>query len=304
MQGITTTARLVRVVDGDTLRVSLGTGEESLRLLCLDTEEANAGSTKPVTPWGKQASAAAKEIFRPGDEVTLELPGTEPLEEALRRYRDNFGRLLVFAYEPDGADFQEHWIRDGFSPYFTKYGYAEFPGHHARYRAAETQAQRANRGLWDQVAVNGSERRNYALLGVWWELRAQLVEEFRARRRAASGPRLFDSRLDYATLADLARTGERVTVFTELSELKRLGARKAAITIGSVHQPFQLFIPDLTSTAGQEIAWLLTHRYLGGDETHPRRGYAYVTGDLKLFGGRPELLLGGADQIGDAPPAG
>jgi micrococcal nuclease len=293
---------VVRVVDGDTLRVKIAGGEESLRLLCLDTEESNAGSDKPVTPWGKEASEAAKLVFPAGSTIELEFPGPEPLAEAMIRYRDNFGRLLVFAYEPDGSDFQEHWIREGYSPYFRKYGYAELPENHARYGAAERAAQAARTGVWDQLAVNGAEARNYALLGVLWELRAELVEASR-RARAAQPGAILDSRLDYARIEELAAQETEATVFTELSELKRIGAQKAIITIGSMHQPFKLFMPDLLGEAGQKIAMLVENRYVGGDETHPGRSYAYVSGPLKLFNGEPELVLTDAAQIADAPPA-
>ncbi|MGH9211424.1 MAG: hypothetical protein ACRD2C_12195 [Acidimicrobiales bacterium] len=48
-------------------------------------------------------------------------------------------------------------ITDGYSPYFNKYGNADFAGQHARYVAAERAAQNSHAGLWDQVAVNGSD---------------------------------------------------------------------------------------------------------------------------------------------------
>jgi hypothetical protein len=49
-------ATVVRVVDGDTVRLQADGREQSVRLLALDTEESNRGSvTKPVTPWGRKA---------------------------------------------------------------------------------------------------------------------------------------------------------------------------------------------------------------------------------------------------------
>jgi hypothetical protein len=80
---------------GDTLIVPIAADEHRLRLLCLDTEESNPGSDKPVTPWGREAKREAERFFPVASAVTLEFPGTEPLEEALVRHRDNFGRLLV-----------------------------------------------------------------------------------------------------------------------------------------------------------------------------------------------------------------
>ncbi len=35
---------------------------------------------------------------------------------------------------------------------------------------------------------------------------------------------------------------------------------------------------------------------------HPRRSYTYVRGTLKLFGGKPEIVVRAADQLSDDPP--
>ena len=40
--------KLIKVVDGDTVKVELNGKVESLRLCCLDTEESWHGGTKPV----------------------------------------------------------------------------------------------------------------------------------------------------------------------------------------------------------------------------------------------------------------
>lgn len=296
--GTTVNATVTRVVDGDTLVVDLDGAEEKLRLAALDTEESNRGSDKPVTPWGKKAKEEAAAFFAVGTPVTLEFAGTEPPEEALKLYRDNFGRLLVWAYR-DGEDFQEHMIARGFSPYFTKYGFADFAGHHARYLAAQRQAQAADVGVWNQVAVNGSEMRNYALLGVWWDLRGQLIEDY--RRRKVDRPGLLNSRRDYQKITDMAAEGAEALIFTELRTFTRVGQSKAIVEIGSKHQPFKLFFADVHGAAGQELLALLEEAYISGDEHHPRRSYAYVKGPLKLFREEPELSVTSAEQITDSP---
>jgi micrococcal nuclease len=291
------------VVDGDTIKVFLPgqTKHESVRILALDTEESHAGGGKPVTPWGHEAKKAAKEFFDGAQEVTIEFPGNEDFDTCLARYRGNFGRLLVYVYR-DGEDFQEHMIRKGFSPYFVKYGNAHFGGHHARYQAVEREAQRRHIGVWDQLTVNnGVERRNYAALGTWWALRANIINEYRARRAVDSS--ILNSRLDYADLHARAGNGEEVTVFTEMRSIKRVGSDHGLVSIGSVHQPFGLFIPQLDSEAAQEIVRLLETRYISSDEAHPRRSYAYVSGELKKFDGKPEIVLRSADQITDIPPS-
>jgi micrococcal nuclease len=296
--GTTIETAIDRVVDGDTVAVTIEGKPEKLRLASLDTEESTHGSDKPVTPWGKEAKRRAEAALPAGSAVTLEFAGTEPVEECLQRYRDNYGRLLVWLHSTDG-DYQELMIREGFSPYFCKYGYAEFAANHLRYTHAERQAQRDHRGLWDQVAVNGSEQRNYAMLGVWWELRADLIDEY--RRLRATDAALLDSRLDYARLRELAADRQHVTVFTELRSHSPVGQRGAVVEIGSRAQPFKLYLPDVEGDAGQDVIRLLDNRYVPRDQDHNRRSYAYVRGELKLFRDEPEMLVTDADQITDRP---
>lgn len=300
--------RFSRVVDGDTIRVFLPgqDRDESLRILALDTEESHAGGSKPVTPWGREAKTRAEEFFQGVETVTIEFPGNEDLATCLRKYRGNFGRLLVYVYRGD-EDFQETMIREGYSPYFVKYGNAEFAEHHQRYQQAEREAQSQHIGVWDQIAVNGSEMRNYAALGTWWLLRASIIDEY--RKRKAQGANVLNTRLDYAELKAKAEAGEEATVFTELRSITRVGGSSGLIGIGSNEQPFSLFIPDMDSDEGQAIVNLLETRYISSGEDHPRRSYAYVTGALSTFRDRPQMVLTSVTQITDGiarpePPGG
>jgi micrococcal nuclease len=288
-----------RVVDGDTVKVFLPGAEkdESLRILSLDTEESHAGGGKPVTPWGKAAKKRAEEFFKDADTVTMEFPGNDDLATSLQKHRGNFGRLLVYVYR-DGVDFQETMIREGFSPYFVKYGRAQFAGHHQRFTKAEQDAQRQRIGMWDQIAVNGSELRNYAALGTWWELRGTIIDEY--RKVKAIDDSLLNPRLDYATIVAKARDQEHATVFTEVRSITRVGGSSGLIGIGSIEQAFSLFIPDIDSPEGQEIVNLLETRYISSGDDHPKRSYAYVTGQLSTFRDRPQIVLTSADQITDS----
>lgn len=302
MSGTQVEVEVVRVVDGDTLRIRMAEGERSLRLLALDTEESNAGSGKPVTPWGREAKVRAQQIFAPGDPVTVKFPGEEPPEVCWMKYRDNFGRPLVFVHDRDGRDVQEVMIAEGYSPYFTKYGYAEFEAHHQRYAAAERAAQGAHIGVWDQLTVNGQEARNYAALGVWWNLRGQVIDAYRRVKAAHPEAGLLNSRLDYDVILTAAEAREPGIVFTELRELRRVGGDHGIITIGSLQQPFKVFLPDLDGPDGQAIVRLLENRYFSSEPTHPRRSYAYVHGPMKLFRGEPEIVVTSVHQITDEPP--
>lgn len=304
IHGTSRSVEVLNAVDGDTLKVSIEGEEENLRLLALDTEESHAGGGKPVTQWGKKAKEAATEIFPEGSTTIIEFPGDEPFEECLVRYRDNYGRFLTYVHTDDGEDFQESMIQDGYSPYFTKYGYAEFEDHNSRYREAERQAQANGRGVWDQLSVNGAVMRDYDSLTAWWELRAQVIESFR-RARSEGAANLFDSRLDYNTLAD--REGEQTIVFTELRSYRRVGQNHVVVDIGSQSQPFKLFLPNATETSeGQQILSLLDNRYIADSDgttvESPLRSYAYVSGEIKLYRDEPEIVVTSIDQVMDGPP--
>jgi micrococcal nuclease len=291
-----------RVVDGDTIRVVLPgeTKDESLRILCLDTEESHNGGGKPVTPWGIAAKARAEAFFRDADTVVIEFPGNEPLEVCKQKYRGNYGRLLVYVYR-DSVDFQEIMIQEGYSPYFVKYGRAQFAGHHQRYARAEWTAQRRRRGVWDQMTVNGGERRNYAALGCWWQLRGRIIDGY--RRVHAMDASILNPRLDYDRISTMARDEAAATIFTEMRSIIRVGGHSGLISMGSVDRPFSLFLPDMDSEAGQEVVNLLETRYISGNEDHPRRSYAYVTGKLSTYRDRPQVVVQSADQIGDGVAA-
>ncbi|MEO0829201.1 MAG: thermonuclease family protein [Pseudomonadota bacterium] len=308
MSGTSFTAKVDRVVDGDTVRVFLNEGDErseSLRILSLDTEEVHQG-TKPVTPLGRAASDRAKELIGEGDTVKLILPGNEPREEALQKYRGNFGRVLCYLELEDGTDFQEVMIREGMSPYFQKYGYAEFAEFHARYRAAEREAQTGQLGIWDQIANNGSVLRNYAALTTWWDLRARIIEGYREIKRRLPEANLFNTRLDYDRLVEIAKAGQETTVFMELRDFSPTAGDHVIFSTGSLAQPYQLFVPNGNMGEGEDVMRLILSRYRPESEALPRRSYAYVTGKTKMFPdetGRPEIVVTDPAQITDWPAA-
>src|SRR5687768_6838497 len=81
-------ARVVRVVDGDTIVVRLSSGEEHVRLIGIDTPETKKPGT-PVECFGPEAAARMAALLPAGTAVRLERD-----EEA----RDRFGRLLAYVF--------------------------------------------------------------------------------------------------------------------------------------------------------------------------------------------------------------
>ncbi|KZN22467.1 hypothetical protein A4G99_19855 [Haladaptatus sp. R4] len=308
--GTTLEVEVATVIDGDTFKVHFDeatTGESdlvNLRILGLDTEETHAGVGKPKTPWGEKAKEHAKGLVPEGSSITIEFPGTESIDECLRRYRGNYGRPLVYVHV-DGEDYQEHMIRKGYSPYFTKYGYAVFDDHHRRYRDAEQNAQADDIGVWNQSKVNGSVMREYEPLRSWWTLRAEIVRRYRS---ATDDESILDTRQDYHRIEN--SVGDELTVFTELDGYERAGEKHAIVKIGSKEQPFQLFLPNALETeGGQRLISLMEKRYIaksdGESVQRPNRSYAFVTGTVKQYpeeDGNPEIVVESIDQLADVPP--
>jgi micrococcal nuclease len=128
-------ARVVRVVDGDTIVVVRGGAQERVRYIGVDTPE----TVKPRTPvqcFGKKASAFNHRLVE-GRSVRLVADAEE---------RDRYGRLLAYVYRADDGLFvNAELVRRGFATTLTippNVRYAE------RFRALAAEARRAGRGLW------------------------------------------------------------------------------------------------------------------------------------------------------------
>jgi micrococcal nuclease len=83
-------AEVIRVVDGDTINVQINGEKETVRLLLIDTPE-TVHPTKPVQPFGPEASSFVKELLN-GANVQLEMDIGE---------HDKYGRLLAYVYIDD-----------------------------------------------------------------------------------------------------------------------------------------------------------------------------------------------------------
>ena len=127
--------RVVRITDGDTIRVALAGGVERVRYIGIDTPE----EVRPDTPVQCYARRAAAENARlvAGREVRLVLDVES---------RDRFGRLLAYVYRVrDGLFVNAALVRGGFAHTLTIPPNVRFAG---RFRDLAAQARRAGRGLW------------------------------------------------------------------------------------------------------------------------------------------------------------
>ena len=295
-----TDLKLTKVVDGDTVKVELNDTEESLRLICLDTEESYAGGTKPVTKAGKLASAWAREFFGVNDDgfpetdirVDVEFDTGDPLTEALRKHRGKYGRLICYVYKGD-INYNVHAVASGWSPYFVKYGRSRL--YHNELMQAEAAAQSTNLPIWDPATNEGGPARDYEQLVPWWHLRDNVVEDY---RRFGIQRGALSVRVDYDAIVSAAENGDTITVLCDLqSGINRWLSNGALVYAGSLNHKFNLWIPDFDSAPAQRIINLIQIRYGGYG-----RSYVYVSGKAELYNGKPEIVLTDITQLSDAPP--
>ena len=141
------TARVVKVVDGDTLDVALNGRVERVRLIGVNAPE-SVDPRRPVQCFGREAAARARELLE-GKLVQLE---ADPSQGD----RDQFGRLLRYVWlpSPEGPPrlVNQVLIAEGYAHEYTynlPYRYQE------AFRQAQREARAQQRGLWSPATCNG-----------------------------------------------------------------------------------------------------------------------------------------------------
>lgn len=137
-------AKVVKVVDGDTLILSNG---EKIRLIGVDTPEI-AHPLKPIQYFAKEAGSFTKKMVE-GKKVRLEFD---------RQERGKYDRLLAYVYLKDGTFLNAEIIKQGYGFAYTKFPFKyleEFKQH-------EKEAEKNKRGLWrggGEVELDWLERK-------------------------------------------------------------------------------------------------------------------------------------------------
>jgi micrococcal nuclease len=115
-------ATVVRVIDGDTLKISYGDQEENIRLIGIDTPESQANKKAKrdaartgddiqlILSQGREATNYVKGLVKPGDSVQIEFDVQE---------RDRYTRLLGYVHLSDGKMLNEEIVRAGFANLMT-----------------------------------------------------------------------------------------------------------------------------------------------------------------------------------------
>ena len=128
--------KVIRIVDGDTIVIKYDGKYEKVRLLCVNTPESVHSDKKQNIPMGKVASKYTEKKLT-GKHVKLEFE--------IDRLRGNHGRLLAYVFV-DGQNLNLDLVRQGLSPYYTKYGKSQ--RYDSEFRAAEKQARKEKLNIW------------------------------------------------------------------------------------------------------------------------------------------------------------
>ncbi|HRW37265.1 MAG TPA: thermonuclease family protein [Aquihabitans sp.] len=129
-------ARVVHVVDGDTVDVELAGATERVRLLGIDTPE-TVKPGHPIDCFGPEASARTKALLPAGTAVVLQRD-TEP--------RDRYGRLLAYLWRrDDGLFVNGSLVDDGFADTLS---IEPNVAHRSDLSARRAAARAEGRGMW------------------------------------------------------------------------------------------------------------------------------------------------------------
>lgn len=129
----TFTARVVRVVDGDTIWVDFGSRTEKVRYIGMDTPELHH-PTRGEEPGGREAAHVNRRLVD-GKDVQLELDV---------RQRDRYGRLLAYVYVGE-IMVNAELVRLGYAQVMTVPPNVK---HASLFLALQREAREAGRGLW------------------------------------------------------------------------------------------------------------------------------------------------------------
>ena len=135
-----------KVIDGDTvLARGLPKGTELVRLIGVNAPETGKGRTVRECFGAESARWLTEQVAR-GSRLRLEFDVGE---------RDRFGRLLAYAYRPDGTFVNAALLRSGYAQTMT---IPPNVAHADEFRALERIARREERGLWGACGSNSSRK--------------------------------------------------------------------------------------------------------------------------------------------------
>jgi micrococcal nuclease len=131
-----TTARVLDVIDGDTIELRIGKRNETVRLIGIDTPE-TVHPTKPVECFGAEASTYLASLLPKDTQVRIQRD-----VEA----RDYYDRLLLYVYRAsDNLFVNQHMVETGHA---RAYPFEPNTAFARTFAAVSYAAQTAGMGLW------------------------------------------------------------------------------------------------------------------------------------------------------------
>lgn len=136
-------ARVLEVVDGDTIVVSFGNAQERIRLIGVDTPETHHPN-KAVQCFGQAASNFLDNLLA-GADVRLEADPTNT-------NRDRYDRLLRYVFTDDGELVNQRIVEEGYG-----FAYVAFPFQRKeQFVASQERARLSGAGLWSSCEIEES----------------------------------------------------------------------------------------------------------------------------------------------------
>jgi len=132
--------KLIKVVDGDTIKVDLDGQIETVRLVGVDAPESVAPG-KPVECLGKESATFLRNLMDTQPTIYLQNDKTQS-------NRDRYGRLLRFVFSSDGRDVGLELLKAGLAE--AKLYSCQPHQYWSVYQEAELQAQSQGLGIWDE----------------------------------------------------------------------------------------------------------------------------------------------------------
>lgn len=128
--------KVIKVVDGDTIEITLNDKITKIRIIGLNTPE-TVDPRKKVECFGKEASTQAKALLN-NQHIFIE---SDPSQQNV----DKYGRLLRYVFLEDGTNFAEWMIKNGYGYEYTydnPYRYMKI------FKQAQHLAESSKTGLW------------------------------------------------------------------------------------------------------------------------------------------------------------
>lgn len=151
------TFTVIRVIDGDTIRVWDASGQTpTIRLIGIDTPETRLDEKAVRT--ARQWDVPVAEVIYAGEVArsyvtSLIPPGSVIRVEADSRSYDDYDRILAYVYTPTGQCLNEVLMRQGYAQVFRRDPFRE----RRRYLELEATARRENRVFWKTIWKNVKE---------------------------------------------------------------------------------------------------------------------------------------------------